>query len=460
MTKRFLLVLIGLCFFFNPYFATIDFLPDCIGCLLVAIGLLPLSRISFPLREARNCFLRLALIDVVKQGMLFFVFSNSTMGEQEVLLLIIAFLSATVGTLFCVLAMRALFEGLGWIADTYDAKSLREIRRGNRSRTDLFGRSTVFFIVLKEAVLLLPEFAALLNSTYVDSQYVRLYNYIGVMRALAMIPAVILGVWWLCQLIVYFVRLFREKTFLQTLGNEYAGYIANHPGTRVKSRYFAAFCLIGVGLCFLVDFYLDDRNMISDTVGGGLLFLGVLLFGLPLKSCLPAAISAVLYTAIATVSSKKTYLFVSSHAGADIARSEAVASEYQVMWLFSLAEFLCFLVFLLFFLLALRAILLKWGGYIPEHTDVDFEKRHARKIKDEFDWQLIKCYILGFCSALLSFFFDYFQTWPDTEKLRYFSRFMEGLWIPDFLLAIFFATYMCYTLTLVFGKIGERFRFE
>ena len=48
--------------------------------------------------------------------MLAFVFGMSVMGEQEVLILIVAFLSATVGALFAVLAIRALFDGLYTVA--------------------------------------------------------------------------------------------------------------------------------------------------------------------------------------------------------------------------------------------------------------------------------------------------------------------------------------------------------
>ena len=460
MTKRFILVLIGLCFFFNPYFSAIDFLPDFIGCLLIAIGLIPLSRISLPLKDAQRGFLRLALIDAAKQVLLLFVFSSSAMGEQEVLLLIVAFLSATLGTVFAVLAMRALFDGIGWLADTYECDGLCTVKRHGRSRTELFARFTVIFVITKEAILLLPEFAALLNSTYVDSKYVRLYDYIGLMRALAIIPVLIFGLVWLFSLVIYFVRVCKEKEFLKALNEQYIAYMEKHPGTRVKSRYFVAFCLIAAGLFFLTDFYLDYRNIISDTAGGCLILCGVLLLGVPRKAWVPAMLSAALYTVVASLSSHKSYLFVSEHIGSDIARSEAVASEYQIMWLCALAEFLCFLVLLLFLILALRAVLVKWGGYLPEHADADFEARQESMVREDFDWQLIKCYIFGFISALLSFFFDYFKTWPNTEALRYFSRLMEGLWIPDFLLAIFFAAYMSYTLTLVFAKIGERFLFE
>ena len=460
MTKRFILVLIGLCFFFNPYFSAIDFLPDFIGCLLIALGLVPLSHISLPFKDAQRGFLRLALIDATKQILLLFVFSSSALGEQEVLLLIVAFLSATLGTVFTVHAMRALFDGIGWLADTYNCEGLCAVKRHGHSRTELFARFTVVFVIAKEAILLLPEFAALLNSTYVDSKFVRLYNYIGLMRALAIIPVLIFGLAWLFSLVAYFSRLCKEKDFLLALNEQYIAYMEKHTGTRIKSRYFVAFCLIATGLFFLTDFYLDYRNIIPDAAGGCLILCGVLLLGVSRKVYLPAMMSAALYTAIASLSSYKSYLFVSEHIGADIARSEAVASEYQIMWLCSLAEFLCFLVLLLFLILALRAVLIKWGGYLPEHADADFEARHASKIREEFDWQLIKCYIFGFISAMFSFFFDYFKTWPNTEALRYFSRLMEGLWVPDFLLAIFFAAYMSYTLTLAFAKIGERFLFE
>jgi len=456
----FSLIAIGLCFFFNPYIAAIDFLPDFIGCLLIALGLAATSRICAVLEQAKRSFLKLAALDAVKQLMLVFILGNSALGEQEVLLLIVAFLSATLGTLFTVLAMRSLFDGLARLGDTYHCDVLTAAKNGGRSRTERLARFTVIFIIVKETVLLLPEFAALLNSTYVDSGSVRLYDYIGVMRALAILPILALGIVWLYRVIAYFVRLGREKAFLLAVRETYTDYIKAHPGIRVKARYFVAFLLLSCGAFLLTDFYLDFQNIISDTVGGCLLFAGVLLLGTSKKTLLPTGLLAALYTAVATVSSKKSYAFVSSHIGGDISRSEAVAAEYNIMWLWSLAEFVCFLTLLVFLLLTLRAVLLKWGGYRPEQKDEDFEARHEKKIRDEFDWTLIKCYIFGFISALLSFLFDYLKTWPDTKALRYFSRLMEALWIPDFLLALLFATYFTYLLTLVFAKIGERFEFD
>ena len=146
---HFIPVLIGLCFFFNPYLAVIDFLPDFIGCLLIAFGLVPASRVHATMREAKTAFFRLAIIDLVKNLMLLFVFGNSAMGEQEVLVLIIAFLSATLGTTFTVAAMRTLFDGFDWIAWSYDCTALYAPVLGRKSRPELFRQFTIFFIIYK-----------------------------------------------------------------------------------------------------------------------------------------------------------------------------------------------------------------------------------------------------------------------------------------------------------------------
>lgn len=449
-------VCIGLVFFCNPYIAAVDILPDTIGCLLIVLALNPLARLHAPMREAQRAFGYLALIDLVKTLLLIFVFGNSVMGEQEVLILIVAFLGATLGTVFAVVAMRTLFNGIESLAMSYQCEALYAIKRNGKSRTELLSRFAVFFITFKEACLLLPEFAALLNSTYVDSPFVRLYDYIGVMRLLAVIPVIILGFIFFFYQLLYFVRAHRERDMWEKIGEGYAAYMDAHPSIRIRTRYRVAFLLLCVGLFFLTDFYMDYHNLISDTLGGCFILAAVLILRLPQRLLAATASLAVLYTVLATISTHKSYLFVSEHVGADINRSDVVAAEYQVMWLFSLAEFLCFLLLLLCLLLSLRAVLIKWGAYRPEYADADFEDRHYRKMREEFDWSFIKCYILGFLSAMLSFLYDYFQTWPNKKIFRL----MEALWIPDFLLALLFAAYASYILTQVMQKIKERFMYE
>lgn len=450
------LIFLGLCFFANPYIAVIDIFPDFIGALLIALGLLPFQRLCAPLREAQKAFLYLAAIDVLKMLLLIFTFGGSAMGEQEVLILIIAFLGATLGTLFTVLAVRKLFDGIDTLAVFHNCEALYSVTRGRRSRTERMASFATVFIVFKEILLLLPEFAALLNSTYVDSSLVRLYDYIGVMRLLVIVPAFIAGIVYLIVLAGYFRRVKRERAFRVALSVRYDDFMRVHPGIRIKARMAIALAFLGVGACLLTDFYIDLQNIFPDVLAGVCILVGILLLRLPLKQMGAALIAGCAYGGCALLSTVKSYLFVSEHVGADINRSEAVANEYLVMWISAFAEFLVFLALLICLLFVLRRLLLTWGYYMPEHTDEGFEQRHYRRMRDEFDWQFIKCGILGAISALLSFLYDYFQTWPDKKIFRL----MEALWIPDFIFGIVFGAYFCYTLALVMQKIKQRFEFE
>lgn len=452
---HFSLIFAGLSFFFNPYFAAVDVLPDFVGALLVAIGLVPLARLYTPMGEAKRAFLLLALADFVKNILLVFVFGMSMMGEQEVLVLIVAFLSATVGVLFAVQAFRTLFDGFYTMASREDCYALYGCADSKRSTTERMGRFAVLFLVLREAISLLPEFAALLNSTYVDGELVRLYDYIGTMRVLVLIPVLFLGIAYLVMLCRYFRLVARQRELRAALAARYDAFISAHPGIRIKARHAAAFFSIGIGTLLLADFYLDSRNILPDALGAICLLAGVLLLRLPRKTTVSATALIGVFGLVAALSSHKSYLFSSSHVAADITRSEAVAREYLIMWLLSLLEMLAFLVMLALLLLALRKTLMLWGGYRPERID-GFEERNAKTVRDEFDWQLIKCYILGFLSAIASFLFDYLQSWPSARIFRL----LEGFWILDFSLALIFAVYLCYTLSLAMDKVRERFRFE
>ena len=107
---RFGLVFLGLAFFFNPSFAAIDVLPDFIGALLIAAGLFRAATINADLKKAQTAFLRVALIDGIKSVVIVGVLGTNSVADQPTLILITAFASATLGLVFTVVAVRALFD--------------------------------------------------------------------------------------------------------------------------------------------------------------------------------------------------------------------------------------------------------------------------------------------------------------------------------------------------------------
>ena len=88
------LVMIGLCFFFNPLLALIDFLPDFIGCLLVYFGLIRVSRINSVMQEARNKFLQLCVVCLAKDILILMIQGSSAANEKATSLLLISFSGA------------------------------------------------------------------------------------------------------------------------------------------------------------------------------------------------------------------------------------------------------------------------------------------------------------------------------------------------------------------------------
>ena len=256
-------IFLGFCFFFNPYFAAIDVLPDFIGALLIAVGLLPLARQRADMLAAQRAFLYFAAVDVLKQALVIFTFSIGTGSEQELLLLIVTFLGASVCLWFAITAVKAFFFALESLAATYDVQELYRAKKHYRSRTECIERFTVLFFVLREALCLLPEFTVLLNTAYVDDPSLRLYNFIGLMRGMVFLPVLVLGIVWLCRLSRYFGRVKREREVLYQLGEKYESYMESHPGIRIKSRFLLALLLMGVGFALLVDFYVDYKNIFS-----------------------------------------------------------------------------------------------------------------------------------------------------------------------------------------------------
>ena len=240
-TMYFGTVFLGLAFFFNPYFAVVDVLPDFIGAFIVCLGLSRLALLHPTLREARNGFLKVAAADAVKNLGLLVIFGLGTDAEQPIALLIAAFAAAILELLFLIPAIRALFDGLYSLASHYDCKALYADADSGISRTDLMHRLTVIFLVVRETVCLLPEFTALTTSSFSDSRWDRIYEYIGVMRAIACFIVALLGICWLVLLLLYYRRLRAEKAMLADLGERYRIYYDAHPGIAVTRRQGAAF---------------------------------------------------------------------------------------------------------------------------------------------------------------------------------------------------------------------------
>ena len=485
------LVFLGLCFFANPYFSAIDLLPDCIGCLLICAGLFRAATVSVDMKEARQAFFKVALVDVCKNIGLFMVLGMGSAVDKPIVLLILAFSAAVLNMIFLVPAVRQLFLGFSTIANVYDCTDLYKNEEGGRNRTELIASATVAFLIYREVVCLLPEFASLSSTTngFNETIWDVFYEYIGLMRAFAFIAVGFFSIVWICMLLWYYLHFRRQKALQQGLGERYAAYCDMHPGLAVERRHAVAFLFLMAGAVLLTDFYLDYQNVLPDVLAGILLLVGALIPAAEKKWRISAACMAVAYSVAAGISSHFAYQFVSQYQAADIDRSADAARSYLLMWVTSLGEFLIFLVLLVLILLVLRDTFFKWAGYRAHHAETDleeeealpkryylseedklnvpdtapdeqhqarFETRRLRRLRADFDRSLIRCFLFGFVSSMLSFLFDYIKTMPGDGIYHV----LEFTWIFDFCAAVAFAVCFGLLLRYTYMQIQNRFRLD
>ncbi len=458
-SMSFLLVMAGLCFFFNPTISLLDFFPDFIGCMLVFFGFSRAARISSVMQEARGKFLKLAAVCAGKDLLLLVVLGSSAANEKATSLLLIAFSAALLFLWFAFSAFRALFDGFyGLSVKEGCAPLYTELGRTKRSKTEKIMRHALFFLVLREILSVLPEFASLSGSSgELRPNYINMYEYIGIMRLMAAFVILIFGIIYLVKIIKYFRLLQGQTDFRATLAQREQAIAAKHPGNAVTRRYRLCFLLLSVGAFLLTDFYLDFNNIIPDALAAACLLAGALLSdALSRNQRIIAACAAAAYAVVATLSSHFASAFYAEFANAQVGHNEFADRAYNLMWGSALVEMLVFIGALVLVLLLLRRIVDKWGGYIPINENSAFETRRREAFLEEFDGELIRTFIFGLIAALFSFVYDYMKVLPASKWLRW----LEFFWAFDFCASLLFAVIFTTLLANILSAIKQRFMFD
>ena len=459
----FLPVYLGLLFFANPYFGALDLLPDFLGCALILCGISRASRFSGIMSEAKDRFIKLFVLDLIKLIVLLAVMGSSANADRPTLYLIVAFVCALLHVWLSCSALRSLYDGFYALAMKTDTQALYESvpkrhlffkNRAARSRTERVLQSAYIFVILRECICLLPEFSAL-STTVLETgaNHVNMYQYIGIMRLLAFMIVLIASIFYIISVSRYFLVVKKQKSFAEKLLCLEQGYFSSNPGNKTERRYATVFLFFSIGAFFMTDFYLDFTNVIPDILGAICFAVGVLYTDLSKKQKIVCTVGAGVYGLLATLSSYFARDFAMHFSVGDIDKTAEGARAYLLLWGSALLEFFAFLAFLVLLLLLLRTVIFKWAGYLPKHDDLEFEQRRRIAFLEEYDSRLIKIFIWGFFSGLFSFIYDYMQIIPGGK----WFRFLEFFWAYDFCLGLIFACLFSALLAEIHKQIKNRF---
>lgn len=327
---------LALIFLFNPNIAIIDVLPDFIGYILLCLSIVKLSDISETVAEALTAFKRLVFIDAAKLVAILWVFGMSVTTERNSSLLLWSFAFGVLEYVFVIPAFIKLFKGITELGCLYENTSVLAPAgkgRRKRSRTESICALTVAFVALKATMSYLPELADLTSTEYYEnSGLTNLYRYIGIMRFLAFVPVLLLGIVWLVRMLSYFLGVSNDTRFNGALNALYSERVAGKKGIFVKRSLRLAFVLLVAALVTSIDFRMENVNIFPDFIAAVLFFAFFVVLSKSAKTGKAASrLICALYFAATAVSSFLELKFFKDYYYGAIYRSEEAMSAFVAM---------------------------------------------------------------------------------------------------------------------------------
>lgn len=355
-------------FLFNPTLAIIDPLPDFIGYIIISIALSKISMISESLYDAKRAFERLVIIDVGKLAAVLWVFGiDAGGGERNTSLLLWSFVFGVLEVLFAVPAYSRLFNGFTTLGNFYpNVAILGKKGHGRESYTDFAKKFSIFFVVFKAILVCLPEVSVLSTAAYNESShFVDIYRYIGVMRAFCAIPIFFVGIAWLVSVIKYFVRISRDKAFVNAVNAEYSQKELTKIGAFViKDVKIATFFMI-LASVFSIDFDLDGINILPDILVVALLGLSLFYFSKTAKIKKGFCIGAfVIFAFVTVLEDYSKYYFDDNFYYNAISKNGEAFGAYLVTVVAAAIEGLMLALIFAAMAKAIRSVVVEHTGYV------------------------------------------------------------------------------------------------
>ena len=362
---NFVYIALSLIFLFNSNISTIDLLPDFIGYILLCVSLSSLADLNETISEALSGFKKMIIVDFGKTLSLLWTFGMSFTTERESSLLLWAFVFGVFEMIFGIPAFAKLFKGIGELGTFHPNETVFSFGK-KKNYTASIKRATVTFIILKAVLCVLPEFASLTTHGYEENFGVmNLYRFIGVLRLFAMLPVFIVGIIWICRVIIYFSRLNKDKEFVSSLTASYTNNVLPKKSIFVKRSIKFAKLLMLFAILFSVDFRLENVNMLPDCIAA--VFFISFFFVISSRTRIPKRIFltlASLYTLLTAYSWYLEYNFFKEYYYEAIFRSEKALSAFTKMSSVNCLSILLFVDVCICLIATLKHV-------IAEHTGIE-----------------------------------------------------------------------------------------
>lgn len=313
-------------FLFNPVVAFVDILPNCIGYLLICIGLGRMMDMEGHIAEAQKKFRTLFLFSLVQMLASYIIFnviqrSMYTSDGQEmkinsyekpVYILLGSFVMLVIQWYFLIPAWKELFAGMDRLADRYDAGVWSHEKKGRTAarRMSCFSAVTV---TVASLLSLLPELSVL-TSFEKEAQNAHFpfdwYEYIVLFRWVCGTASALLSLVWLFFFVRFFLCGKRDKVWQKNLESAYAAVLQEQSGMLTVRRFSNAFLLLQIGIVFSVGIRINECMALPGVVFAVFTVLSLVWLGktAPIKKGCYVSGAALACVSIAQISVNENYL--------------------------------------------------------------------------------------------------------------------------------------------------------
>ena len=388
---------VALIFLCNPNISIIDPLPDFIGYLIISLSLVKFADMNDTLSDSLAVFKRLILIDAAKILAIFWTFGMTVTTEKSTSLLLWSFVFGVLEIIFVNQAFGRLFNGISSLGTVCENTSV--LGGGKRSYTGRIKVFTFVFVTFKALMCMLPESSALSEST--DSGF-SMYRFIGVMRFLAFLPVLMIGLLWLYKGIRYFVRVNRDKIFIDGINELYRERVLTNKSIFIKRDFKICYVLLICAFAFSVDVRFDFINMLPDLICS-IFFVAFFLIAsrhVDLPRIVFSVFSGVLF-AVSVVAWILEYGFFTDYYYEAIYRSDEAFAAYLRACVVSGLGVLLFLVISFFMIYTMYKIIKAHTGLeknLDAYNDAKYKEIDAAT-KRELSVKLIYCVLLSLAYA-------------------------------------------------------------
>lgn len=451
----------GACFLISPMLAIVDVLPDFIGYALILKGIYCLADMNDSISEAARLFRRMVILGLVRLALVFFVYGMASPTEQPTLQLLCSFVLAVLDCMTLIPAWKHFSSGLIYLAtrnegtavfDQQYPGSQKKLPERCKSRTEKVTAFTIFFLVAREVLSVLPEFAVLTHEKGGAEDGNHVYEFIGLMRQMCALAVVVLAIIWLVKFIRYMNHLMRDTHFFGHLRHKYETEVLTRPELFARRGVKTALMFICVGFVFTVDFFMDDICITPDFLFGLLVLIGLLLLRRFVKTKLwtCALVVTVFYIPLTAIEWLLQLNYFTLSGASEVYRHIEPYNRWINMLVVRGATLALGLLLLLFLLLVLMQAVKRYTGFSITSQDSATPNLRVREVHKNLNLRLWIAFGMSVVASAASFV--YLLTLPLARDTLW-----EAWLFADLLISGIFIAFFIHTVTVIFEQIDYKY---